>query len=227
MYKLAFSIPFLVSITACFNSGDPQPGAAHQAAIACQVDVAVATARLSDEIALPEVPGDGKPTLGLVCCEAPEGSDGCAPMDHSVDECTKLPTPVEATTLKLHSTVPYKGAGSTTAFFANCEPPPETDCDATETPYVFQPYPQTRWMVALVPSKSGKGGMSAELYRIPVGSTSVKIPSGREIFPLLPATDGFADPERGVETPDGELFVDKQNDCIPRADGCGFTCSTC
>lgn len=225
MNKLAFTIPFLVSVTACFDSGDPQPNAASQLATACQIDVAVATARLSDEIALPEEPGKPGGSLTMSCCTDPKG---CTPMEYPEDICQKLPTPDDAVVLKLHSTVPYTGDGWTTAYFSNCEPPPDSDkCDASETPYVFQPYPQTRWVVAFVPAKGGKGGTTAELYAVPAGATAVRIPSGQQVFPLLESTEGFANLKRPVMTPDGEEFVDEQNDCIPREDGCGFTCATC
>lgn len=219
MSKLAFSIPFLVFASACADSALEQSSAAQQLATACAYDVATATARLSDEVSLPG-PGGGA-GLAMACCTNPKG---CTPMEYPTDTCWKLPSPVEATELTLYSKVAY-ASDTTTAFFSSCEDPPPEKCDPQETPYVFQPYSSTRWVVAFVPGP--KGGTIAELYEVPENSTAVRIPSGAQVFPLLHEGEGYDDPTRPVETPDGTLFVDKQNDCIPRADGCGFTCSTC
>lgn len=235
MYRLATSISALLLAAGCTGSSVAQQGAVQQLAVACHVTVEAAVSALADSTAPAPDPepvpgpippdgggGGGGGTLPIACCTDP---DGCTPMDYPVDVCWELAAPPAATTLALHSVVPYTGDSTTTAFFASCEPPPDEQCDPAETPYVFTPYSQTRWVAALV--NDGAGGVNAELYAVPPGATSVKIPSGAQVFPLLDATEGFADLTRPVPTPDGIRYIDKQNDCIPRPDGCGFTCSTC
>jgi hypothetical protein len=227
MSKLTL-LPLLLLAVGCTSSDPPRRTSeqVHQIARACAIEVEVAAAAMAGEID-PIDPGDGGGdgggggSLPIACCTDP---DGCTPMDYPDDVCQELPTPVEATDMALNSLVPYSG-GTTTAFFGNCEPPPGDPCPADTTAYVFEPYPSTRWMAAFVPD--GYGGEIAEVYEVPAGATKVKIPSGAQIFPLLEETDGFADLSRPVLTPDGIKYVDKQNDCIPRPDGCGFTCYTC
>jgi hypothetical protein len=232
MHKLALGIPAVLLAVACTGPSTPQQGAVQQLAVACHVAVETAALALEDGASTTPAPdpgpgpgpgpGGGGTSLPIACCTNPAG---CTPMTYPVDICWELPEPTAATTLARHSVVPYTGDGTTTAFFASCAPPTGEQCDAAETSYVFTPYPHTRWVAAFVPN--GAGGVSAELYAVPPGTTAVKIPSGAQVFPLLEATDGFRHPGRPVSTPDGIRYVDMQNDCIPRPDGCGFTCSTC
>ena len=65
------------------------------------------------------------------------------------------------------------------------------------------------------------------LFWIPEDAEAVRTEDGDELYPLLEEDDGFANLAAPVPTPDGIKYADYQNDCVPRPDGCGFTCTPC
>lgn len=224
---LAIAIPFAV-VAAC-SQPPPTGGAVALLAKACAVDETTALAALSPGMSLPEATGDDHSaecdptTLGAACCDS---ATPCMPMDYPIGVCGTLAAPADAVVLEKISEFTYT-SDSTTQYYDSCTPPPdEPKCDTEGSAFVLQPYPDTRYAVTL---KTDATTMvtTGGLYYIPEGSAAVRTEEGDELFPLLEEGDTYANPDRPVETPDGTEYVDDQNDCIPREDGCGFTCATC
>jgi hypothetical protein len=203
----------LLLIGACGGLAERAP-AAEQLATACEISV--------DEASSAIAPDEGDPTLDLACCTG----GGCTPMDYPDTICMALPDPSAAIVLEPDSDVGY-GGDWTTAHYEGCDDGFLTDsqCDGEIGAYVFVADANTHWVAELY---TGEDAITrARLFRVPDGGGPVRIPSGREVQPLLDASDRFADLRRPVQTPDGIRYINKQLDCIPRPGACGFTCYKC
>jgi len=228
--SLCLLVPIAVTATGCFDSRTPPPPRiVDVVAKACAVDTATAVSALAPDDSLPKDPGPPDPTdppvLGASCCDSTDGTP-CHPMPYPPDVCENVAGGPEAMVLEPMMQVAYSG-GSTTQYYDTCDDdPPPDKCSDDQTGYVFQPYATTRWAIT-IDTDEVTHEVTAELYYIPEGATAVKAANGKELFPGLDYDDPYAIHEREFDTPDGKKYVDAQNDCIPREDGCGFSCGTC
>lgn len=225
---LAIAIPF-TALVACTQSPPSTTGAVAQLAKACAVDEITAAAALDPGMSLPEVADDSHSaecdptTLGTACCDS---ATPCTPMDYPIEVCGTLTAPPDAAVIAKIGEFTYT-SDTTTQYYDTCmDPPDDPKCDDTGSAFVLQPYPTTRYAVSFT-TDAATAVTTGSLYYIPEGSSAVRSEDGEELFPLLDEGEGYANPDRPVETPDGTKYVDDQNDCIPREDGCGFTCATC
>ena len=64
------------------------------------------------------------------------------------------------------------------------------------------------------------------VYAVPNGASWVRSPTGKDVFPLLPTNDTFANSGRQITFAGQTYSLNDQNDCRMSADGCK-RCTTC
>ena len=231
MTKLIIAaFPFAALAAGCLQSSPPVGGVASQLAKACAIATDVAIDALEPGFSIPEVAVDHSPAecddepLGAACCDSADPDD-CTPMDLPPDSCYTLPDVPDAEIVYPIAVVTVDH--TTTQYYDTCEDPPDdTTCNEESAAYVLQPYPHVRYAIA-TDKAPVDGVIATRLYYLPEGTFAARTEHGEQLFPLLEEDDGFADLTNKVPTPAGDKYVDKQNDCVPRPNGCGFTCTPC
>jgi hypothetical protein len=229
---VAATIPFAALAAGCLQSSPPVGGAPSQLAKACAVTEETAIDLLEPGASLPDTEVEPAPadceddTLGAACCDAVDPTK-CNPMPLPPDVCFTVPTVADSTII---FPVDFETSVSEvmTQYYDNCAPiPPGTTCNTDDAAHVLHPYPHVRYAITVERDPVTHAVIDTTLYWIPEGTLAVRTEEGDELYPLLDEGDGFANPLAPVATPAGTKYADYQNDCVPRPDGCGFTCTPC